>query len=120
MPRQVRSHRGQPGGRVPIEASRGLQGSILRRRATRLANYHLSCFSYLLSAFFRTLVITFGPAPLLARKAGEHDEDPYEPEQCEECNASSSPIDCAKYIKTQTNKTGRAKDTVDARVNSHR
>jgi hypothetical protein len=59
-------------------------------------------------------------ATLLGGKSRQHDEDPHEPQQREERNASSAPIDCAKYVETQADQTGSAEDTVDASVNSHR
>lgn len=75
---------------------------------------------YLLSTFFSTLVITLGPAPLLPGKPCQDDQNPDEPEQREECDATSAPVDCAKYIQTQTNQTRCAEDTVNASVNSHK
>jgi len=89
---------------------------LLARNAT--TNHHVSLS--LLSAFFGVPIVTLRPPPLLARKPREHDEDPDKPKQREECDASNSPIDCAKYIETQANQTGSAKDTVDPRVNSHK
>jgi radical SAM superfamily enzyme YgiQ (UPF0313 family) len=64
-------------------------------------------------------VVALRPATLLGDKPGQHDEDPHEPEQREERDASSTPIDCAKYVQTQADQTGGAENTVDTSVNSH-
>jgi radical SAM superfamily enzyme YgiQ (UPF0313 family) len=76
-------------------------------------------FAILVGTLFGAPVVPLRPATLLGDKPGQHDEDPHEPEQREERDASSTPIDCAKYVQTQADQTGGAEDTVDASVNSH-
>jgi hypothetical protein len=73
----------------------------------------------LVGTFLRVLLVLLRPPPLFRGKPRQHNEDPHEPEQCEERDASRTPIDGAKYVQAQADQASSAEDTVYTSVNSH-
>jgi hypothetical protein len=66
------------------------------------------------------LTIAFRSLTLLRRNTGDDDEQPHEPAQGKQCNASRTPVDDTQRAQAQPDEAGDPKYAMHPSVNSHR